>query len=416
MTDFFQEIIPTIAKNKLRTSLTAFTVAWGIFLFIMLLAFGNGLKNGVMDNFSGRAKNAITISPGRTSVGYDGFSPGRQIKFTNKDYNFVVNELEKVIKATPRVIQASSVISYGNEFGSWNLEGTNTNIVEIRNISIAPGNGRFLNHFDIDEKRKVMVINQEMKRVLFKNENPLGKFVAANGIMYEVVGVYDKTNRFQDKYEAYIPVSLAQKLFTEGEEYHYIDFLVENLDTQELNEKYNRYLREKFGERHRFDSNDRSALFIRNTYESAVQATQIVRLIEVFIGIVGLASLFAGIMGVSNIMIITVKERTKEIGIRKALGAEPVSVVFQIVSESIFITAISGYIGLLIGIGLTDWIDSVLTRQAEETGFIVFKDPSVDIGMVAIVTIIIIICGVIAGLLPAMRAAKIKPIEAMRDE
>ena len=415
MVDFFQEIIPTIAKNKLRTSLTAFSVAWGILLFILLLAFGNGLKNGVMDNFQGRAKNSIAISPGRTSLGFGGFSPGRQIKFTDKDYQFVVNKLEHVVKASPRVV-IPSLISYGNEFGSWDLEGTNRNIVEIRNISILPGDGRFLNQFDLDEKRKVIVINQEMKKVLFKNENPLGKFVAAGNIMYEVVGVYEKTNRFQDKYEAYIPASLAQMLYTEGDEYHYIDFLVEGLDDQKQNEQYNLYLREKFGERHRFDPNDRSALFVRNTYESAVQATQVVRLIEIFTLIVGAASLLAGIMGVSNIMIITVKERTREIGIRKAIGAEPFSVVFQIVSESTFITAVAGYVGLLIGIGLTDWIDSVLTRQAEESGFIVFKDPSVDIGMVAIVTIIIVVCGVIAGLIPAMRAAKIKPIEAMRDE
>lgn len=415
MTDFFQEIIPTITKNKLRTSLTAFTVAWGIFLFIMLLSFGNGLKNGVMDNFEGRAKNSIAISPGRTSVGFGGFSAGRQIKFTDKDYNFVVNELEHVVKASPRIVEPA-LISYGNEYGSWNLEGTNMNIVDIRNISIPPGNGRFLNDFDIEENRKVMVINQEMKRVLFKNEDPLGKFVAVGDVMFQVVGVYDKTNRFQDKFEAYIPISLAQKLYTDGDEYHFIDFLIEGLDTQALNERYNNYLREKFGELHRFDANDRSALFIRNTYESAVQATQIVRLIELFIAIVGAASLLAGIMGVSNIMIITVKERTREIGIRKAIGAEPASVIFQIVSESTFITAIAGYVGLLIGIGLTDWINNVLTRQAEETGFIVFKDPSVDISMVAIVTIIIILCGVLAGLFPAMRAAKIKPIEAMREE
>lgn len=415
MIDFFQEILPTIKKNKLRTSLTAFTVAWGIFLFIMLLSFGNGLKNGVMDNFEGRAKNSIAISPGRTSIGFDGFSPGRKIKFNNKDYYFVINDLDHVVKASPRVVEPA-LISYGKEFGTWNLEGTNMNIVDIRNISIPPGNGRFLNNFDIEESRKVIVINEEMKRILFKNENPLGKFVTVGDIVFEVVGVYDKTNRFQDKYEAYIPITLAQKLYTEGDEFHYIDFLVEGLDTQELNENYNLYLREKFGEKHRFDSNDRSALFVRNTYEAAVQATQIVQLIEIFITIVGLASLLAGIMGVSNIMIITVKERTREIGIRKAIGAEPISVIFQIVSESTFITAAAGYIGLLIGIGLTDWVNTVLTKQSEETGFIVFKDPSVDIGMVAIVTIVIIICGVTAGLIPAMRAAKIKPIEAMRDE
>lgn len=412
---FLEEIIPTISKNKLRTALTAFSVAWGIFLFIMLLSFGNGLKNGVMDNFEGRAKNSIVLSPGRTSVGYDGFAPGRQIKFTDDDYRFVANDLAHVVKASPRIVE-QSLISYGKEFGTWNLEGANTHMAEIRNVVMAPRGGRFINQMDIDERRKVIVINEEMRRILFKSENPLGKFISAGDIMYEVVGVYDKTNRFQDRYEAYIPISLAQMLYTEGNEYDYIDFLVEGLNTKELNEQYNFYLRQKMGEKHRFDPTDRSALFIRNTYEQAVQATQVVRLIEVFILIVGAASLLAGIMGVSNIMIITVKERTREIGIRKAIGAEPASVVSQIVSESTFITAVAGYIGLLIGIGLTDWIDSVLTKQAEATGFIVFKNPQVDLGMVAAVTLIIITCGVVSGLIPALRAAKIKPIEAMRDE
>lgn len=412
MVDFFQEILPTIAKNKLRTFLTGFTVAWGLLLLIILLAFGNGLKNGVMENFSGRAKNSIAVLPGRTSVGYDGFAPGRQIKFDSKDYELVCNELKGVIKATPRIVE-SSTLSYGGEYGVWDIEGTNGNIVEIRNITME--SGRFINEFDNLERRKVIVINKEIKRVLFKNQDPLGKFIAAGDIMYEVVGVFDKTNRFQDKQETYIPLALSQTLYSEGDEFQVIDFLVKGLDSKEANERYNTYLRHKFAELHRFDPNDRSALFVKNTYEQAMQFTQIIQLIEVFMLIVGLASLLAGIVGVSNIMVITVKERTKEIGIRKAIGAGPRPLIMQIVLESLLITAISGYIGMFIGIGLTEYVNNNYLSNRPD-GLIVFKDPSVNMWVIVGATAIIVVSGVMAGLIPALKAAKIKPVVAMRAD
>ena len=411
MFDFFQETIPSILKNKLRTALTGFAVAWGIFLLIMLLAFGDGLKNGVMSNFSGRAKNSIAIWPGRTSLGYQGFSPGRKMKFNEKDYQ-LIRGLDHVVKATPRIIEPA-VLSYGEEFGLWDLQGTNVNIMDIRNISME--SGRFINDFDIVEKRKVIVINSEIKKLLFKDEDPVGKFLAAGDVMYEVVGIYDQTSRYQDKYEAYIPITTAQTLYCEGDEYHAFDFLITGLDTREANEKYNRYLREKFGQLHTFDPNDRSALYIRNTYVSAIQLTQIVRLIEIFISIVGFASLLAGMIGVSNIMVIIVKERTREIGIRKAIGANPKWVVQQIIFESTIITAVAGYLGLLIGVLLINPIIGQLNSN-QESGLVVFKDPSVSITVILVATAVIILSGMISGLIPALKAAKISPIEAMREE
>lgn len=413
MKNFIQEIVPAISKNKLRTTLTGFTVAWGIFMLIMLVSFGNGLKNGVMENFSGRAKNSIAISPGVTSIGYGGFSPGRQIKLDNADYEYVRTKLNRVISATPRIVEQAA-IAYEEEFGSWDIEGVNKYITEVKNIHVPSGRGRFINEFDVREKRKVMVINQDMKKILFKEEEPLGKYVSSGGVMFEVIGVYERNTRFTDKHEAFIPVSTAMMLYCEGDEYHGIDFLVSGLDTRQLNEEYNQYLREEFGKRHHFDPSDRSALQIMNIYDAAVQANQIVSLIEFFIVIVGAASLLAGIMGISNIMIITVKERTFEIGILKALGATPFTVIRQIVVESLFITAVAGYIGLLIGVGLTEWISGKLV--VPEDGVVVFKDPSVNLTTILFATTVIVICGVIAGVIPAWRAARIRPVEAIREE
>ena len=413
MKNFIQEIVPAIAKNKLRTALTGFSVAWGIFMLIMLVSFGNGLKNGVMENFSGRAKNSISITPGITSIGFGGFSPGRHIKLDNSDYEYISNEFSRVICATPRIVEPST-ISYDDEFGSWDIEGANKYITQVKNIFVPNGQGRFINEFDVGEKRKVIVINQDMKKILFKEEDPLGKYVQASGIMFEVIGVYQRNTRFTDKHEAFIPVSTAMMLYCERDEYHGIDFLVSGLDTRKLNEDYNQYIREEIGRRHRFDPNDRSALQIMNVYDAAVQANQIVSLIEFFIVIVGAASLLAGIMGISNIMIITVKERTFEIGILKALGATPFTVIRQIVVEALFITAVAGYVGLLIGVGLTEWISTKLVVPAG--GIVVFKDPSVNLSTIIFATTVIVVCGAIAGIIPAWRAARIRPVEAIREE
>lgn len=412
--DFFHEIASTIKNNKLRTFLTGFAVAWGILLLMLLLAAGNGLKGGVMYNFAGRAMNAVTVWPGRTSMSHAGFSDGRVLKFTTKDVDLIKNEIPGLITYSPRLVEQAS-ISYEDEFGVWYLDGTNENIAEINHLVILKG--RFLNRLDVEEKRKVIVISEDIRKILFKKgQEPIGEFVIANDIMYEVIGVYDRINQFQSSFPAYIPISVSQMLYGQdrGIECNRIDFLIEGLETKEDNEAFAHFLREKFGTLHNFSSHDRSALFIRNTSQEAIQTRQVLELINIFIFIVGLFSLIAGIVGVSNIMIITVKERTKEIGIRKAIGARPVSVIFMIVLESVFITMASGYVGLLIGLGIIEVVSRNLINN--DSGLSVFRDPSVDILTVVVATLIIVVCGVLAGFMPALRASKISPIEAMRDE
>lgn len=409
----FHEILATINNNRLRTILTGFAVAWGILLLILLLASGKGLRNGVMSNFAGRAQNSVSIWPGKTSVDYAGFTSGREIKFTPKDIDLIENHLEEVTAVAPRIIEPA-ILSYGEESGIWNLEGTNLNIVDINDIRMKEGYGRFLNELDIKEKRKVIVISEDIRKLLFKNEDPIGKPIVANRITYEVVGVYDRSNSYQLVLPAYVPISIAKMLYSKDVECHKIDFIVEGLDSHEANDNFNKKLRKMFGQIHNVDPEDRAALFIRNTSSASIQAIQIFRLIDIFIFIVGLASLIAGSVGVGNIMLITIKERTVEIGIRKALGAKPKDILWLIIMESIFITSIAGYIGLLIGIGITE----LANRQLANTsgGVSMFKDPSVDIGTMVVAIIIIIICGIVAGLMPALKASKISPIDAMRNE
>lgn len=416
--DSLREIIATISKNKMRTFLTGFAVAWGIFMLIFLLAAGNGLKNGVNSNFANRAKNTITLWPGWTSMPYDGMAGDRKIKFDQSDYNLIRNKIPGVEYVSPRVTQ-NVILSYQKEYGSWRLDGVSQDAAYINNIEITSGNGRFINKMDVDNRRKVIVISTEMKKILFKEQDPIGKYVIADNLVYHVIGVYDNKNQYQNNPPAYIPFSTAQTLYNKGWGFRQIDFTMNGLKTIEANEEFVEKLRVRMGMMHKFNPKDRSALYVRNMAESVQETEQIFNAIGFFILVVGICSLMAGIVGVGNIMLITVKERTKEIGIRKAIGASPASVLRLIIFEAIFITTISGYIGLLFGIGLIELISYLMLMGQEAAGGdgpSVFKDPSVDLGTVVMATVIMIIAGVLAGLIPALRATRIRPIEAMREE
>lgn len=414
--DSLREIFATIKRNKLRTALTGFAVAWGIFMLIILLASGNGLKNGVTSNFSNRAQNSVTLWPGWTSMPYQGLPSNRNIKFDHKDYDLIRNKIPEVEYVSARVSQ-SATISYGDEYGAWRLEGVSQDAAHINNIKVRAGDGRFINNLDVDNKRKVIVISPEMRRLLFKEETPFGKYVIANGIAYQVVGVYDDTDMPSNNPPAYIPFTTAQMLYNKGWGFRQIDFTVKGLTKLEDNQVFIERVRKQIAQLHKFDPADRSALYIRNTAEDVAQTNQIFNGINFFIWIIGIASLMAGIVGVGNIMLITVKERTREIGIRKAIGATPASVLRLIIFESIMITTTAGYIGMLFGILLTEAISTAMTGGgAAQDGPSVFKDPTVDLGTVLFATLILVIAGVIAGLIPALKATRVRPIEAMRAE
>lgn len=414
--DSLREIFSTISKNKMRTALTGFAVAWGIFMLIILLASGNGLKNGVTSNFSNRAQNSVTLWPGWTSMPYKGLPSNRNIKFDHKDYDLISNKIPEVEYVSARVSQ-SVTISYGEEYGAWRLEGVSQDAAHINNIKVKGDDGRFLNKLDVDNRRKVIVISPEMRRLLFKQESPFGKYVIANGIAYRVIGVYDDSDMFSNNPPAYIPFTTAQMLYNKGWGFRQIDFTVKGLTNLNDNKAFIERVRKQVAQLHIFDPADRSALYIRNTAEDVAETNQIFDGINLFIWIIGLASLMAGIVGVGNIMLITVKERTREIGIRKAIGATPGSVLRLIIFESIMITTAAGYIGMLLGILLTEGISSAMTGgPATMDSPTVFKDPTVDLGTVAIATLVLIIAGVVAGLIPALKATRVRPIEAMRAE
>ncbi|MFQ9316721.1 conserved membrane hypothetical protein [uncultured Dysgonomonas sp.] len=413
--DSIREIFSTIGKNKLRTFLTSFAVAWGIFMLIILLAAGNGLKNGVTSNFSRRAQNSVTLWPGWTSMAYKGLPTNRQIKFDQKDYDLIRNKIPEVEYVSVRLSQRVT-LSYEKEYGSWDIDGVSQDASIINNLKVANGNGRFLNKMDVDNRRKVIVLSPDMKKVLFKDKDPIDQYVIAdNNIAYQVIGIYDNEDIYDNNPPGYIPFTTAQMLYNKGYGFRRIDFTVVGLPTKEANEKFVERLRQRMGTLHNFDPADRSALYVRNTAEDMLEAQSIFFIITAFIIVIGIASLLAGIVGVGNIMLITVKERTKEIGIRKAIGATPFSVLKLIIFESILITTVAGYIGIVIGVGITEGISTIMAN-APSDGPSIFKDPTVDLSTVIWATVVLIVAGTIAGLIPALKATKVSPIEAMRAE
>lgn len=416
--DSIREIGTTIKKNKLRTILTGFSISWGIFMLIVLLSAGNGIKNAMVENMSRRAKNTVSVWRGNTSIPYKGLPVDREIKFDEKDYDLVKTKLPEVEYASANIWLNKSM-SYNKEYGSWGMVGVHPDAAYINNVEVLSGQGRFINDTDIKQRRKVIVINTEMKDVLFKGQDPLGKFIKVDNIPYQVVGVYkDDTGR--SNAPSYIPFSTALALYNKNYGFDRLDFTVKGLNTLEANEEFiNRY-RDLMGTLHRFDPEDKSALPIWNTAEDAVETESMFWGITLFLMVVGIASLMAGVVGVSNIMLITVKERTREFGIRKAIGATPISVLKLVLLEATFITTMFGYIGMVVGIALTELVNYALqamSAQDSESNVVkILKNPTVDINIAITATLILIVAGVIAGYIPARRAVKISPIEAMRAE
>ncbi|MFT4073086.1 MAG: ABC transporter permease [Dysgonamonadaceae bacterium] len=413
--DAIKEISSTIKKNKMRTFLTGLAVAWGIFMLIVLLGLANGFKNATMENFSGRAKNAITLYPGWTSKTYKGTPSNKQIKLDYRDYALIKEQIPEVQYVSAQ-INKSGTISYEKNYGNWTMLGVSPDYAEIMNVKMIDGNGRFLNQLDMLNMRRVMVINSDMKKVLFKEQNPVGKYVIVNNIVFQVVGVYDKKNQFSNDTPAYVPFTTAQLIFKQNNGYDRISFTVNGITTEEQSEVFEKSFRKKIAAIHRFDPEDMSAVYVRNTAKDAAQTEKIMNIINLFILIIGAASLVAGIVGVGNIMLITVKERTKEIGIRKAIGATSSSILKLIITESIFITTVAGYVGIVLGTFVTSIVGIIAEANAKADQPSILMNPNVSLTTVFVATIALIMCGVGAGLVPAIKATRVSPIEAMRAE
>lgn len=419
MFDIWQEIFSTIKRNKLRTFLTGFAVAWGIFMLIVLLGAGNGLIHAFEQSASERAMNSIKIFPGWTSKSYDGLKEGRRIQLDNKDLRTTnQNFPEHIIKAGATIWQDDVNLSFGSEYVSSGLAGVYPNHTETEVVKIIKG--RFVNEIDIKERRKVIIIHKKTAEILFDKTHtePIGQFINASSVVYQVVGLYNDKEDSGDS-DAYIPFTTLQAIYNKGDKLSNLVMTTQNLETVEANEAFEAHYRKVLGANHRFDPNDNSAIWIWNRFTNYLQQQQGSNMLRIAIWVIGIFTLLSGIVGVSNIMLITVKERTREFGIRKALGAKPISILWLIIVESVTITTLFGYIGMVVGIGATEWMDYAYGNQTMDTGMwttTVFLNPTVDLSIAIQSTFTLVIAGTLAGLFPARKAVSIRPIEALRAD
>jgi len=412
--DNWTEIFSSIRKNKLRTFLTGFSISWSIFMFVILLASSNGAKNGVMTTFGSRDVNSISLFGRTTSVPFNGLSDNRKIELDQKDYDLIMNQVLQMEFISP-CINTNATANYKRDYTTVSLVGVYPEYTHINGIKIKDKQGRFLSNLDIDKQRKVAVINQRLKDVLYQNENPVGKDIIINQLRFTVIGVFDETSS-SDIEKAYIPFSTSQLLFYGGWGFTSLAFTVKNLDNKKNNELFIKDLRSKLGDLHQFDAQDEQAIDFTDKLDVYLQTLGIFNAVNVFIWVIGIGTLLAGIVGISNIMLITVRERTREFGIRKALGAEPFSILMSIVSESVVITIIFGYFGLFVGIGLSKLFNWFLENNKDLSSLAIFENPSVDISTAIGAMVILIIAGVLAGYFPARLAVKVPAVEAMRAE
>lgn len=400
------EIFSTLQKNKLRSFLTSFSVAWGIFILIILLGSGNGLQNGITKQFEQDATNSIWIYRGQTSMPYRGLQPGRWVRFTNEDYEVTKREVKEIEAISSRLnIWQQKTLSYKNEYGTFDILSVHPGTKQIENVFI--DEGRFITDLDVQQSRKTVVISYMVRDALFKEQNPIGEYMKINGVPFKVVGVFHDDSE-RDNTRVYIPVSTAQKIFTGENQIHNLAITIPPSMMDE-SEKIAEKLRTSFAKRHSFSVDDRRAIYINNNLEEFKKFQSLFMGIKVFVWIIGIGTIISGIVGVSNIMIIVVKERTTEIGVRKALGATPRSIVGLILTESVFITAIAGYFGLVAGVGVLELVSPHLKSDF-------FMNPEANIFIAIGATILLVVSGTLAGLIPARKAASIKPIEALREE
>lgn len=414
--DIWQEIFSTIRKNKLRTFLTGFSVAWGIFMLMVLLGSGNGLQNGVKYEFADNAINIMWMWTGQTSIAYDGLKEGREIKFNNQDYDFLTTKAKGVEQVSSRFyLRGDITYSYGREYGSFSTSTCHPSLLEMEKIKM--DRGRFINDLDMSEFRKVIVIGDDIRKALFKEEDPLGKYIKVGSVPFKVIGV-SKDPRSTDNRQAYMPFTTAQRLFNGGDRVHNFTVTTDMVKTASEADAIEKQIRNQMAQRHSFDPEDKRAMGSFNMLTEYIRTMKIFQAIKMFVWMIGIGTLIAGIVGVSNIMLILVKERTREIGIRKALGATPGSVIGLVLMESIMITTVAGYLGLVGGVGLMEMLNFGLEQMfAQGTGSqIFFRNPTVDFTTAVSATIILVVSGALAGYIPARKAALVRPIEALRDE
>ena len=416
MTDLIQEIYGTIMRNKLRTALTGFSVAWGIFMLIVLLGAGNGLIHAFEGQSAGMMMNSMKIFPGYTSKPYQGMQEGRSISLNNHDREISSAAFpEHVITAGATVSQSSVTLTYGKEQLSIGLDGVFPNYPELEAVKLQEG--RFINERDMKERRKVIILHEKTAGTLFPKTHPIGKYIKAGGVVYQVVGIYGDQNSFSPT--ALVPFTTLQTVYAKGDSIDNITFTTKNLTDETDNEAFEADYRRMLGSQKQFDPTDDSAIWIWNRFTQYLQQQTATQILHIAIWVIGIFTLLSGIVGVSNIMLITVRERTHEFGIRKALGAKPMSILWLIISESVTITTFFGYVGMVAGIAATEYMNAVAGKQTMDAGVFsmtFFENPTVDLSIAVQATLTLIVAGTLAGLFPALKAVRIRPIEALRAE
>lgn len=410
--DKWQEIFNTIRKHKLRTGLTALGVFWGIFMLVFLMGAGKGLENGVTGLFGGHAKNSLYLGGRYTTKPHKGLAPGRPVRLTNDDMDAIRSRFkDQIAYVAPRLWMASGEVTRNGISAAFDVRGDAPDLIHIDAIEITKG--RFINQMDMRERRKVAVIGKAVKNVFFEeDENAIGQYLQFKGVEYMIIGVLKSNRRgnegMEDEKTIFLPITTVQQIRNQPNNIGwFVCAMHPNVKVSSVEEK----IKDLLKERHSIAPNDLQAFWSDNVEEQFAEIMGLFFGIRFLVWFVGIGSLLAGVIGVGNIMLIVVKERTKEIGIRKALGATPGSIVSMILMESVFLTTLAGYLGLAAGTVIVSLLSIAVGEGTEFYG-----NPEVDMGVAVTALIILIVCGAITGLVPAMQASRVNPVVALRDE
>ncbi|MBQ6064874.1 MAG: ABC transporter permease [Prevotella sp.] len=419
MQDILTEIWATAKRNKLRTALTGFAVAWGIFMLIFLLGAGNGLIHATMQNSDRFLDNSMMVGGGVTSKAYQGLKEGRRIRLNDEDLRTTDRHFtENIDDVGAEINQNGVIISFRDNYVSSNLCGVFPNEATINKIEML--HGRFVNQVDLEQQRKSLVLSENQAKELTQGDisTLVGSFAKVGNIGFRIIGIY-KSDQSEMNAEAYTAFSTVRTMYNRGDRADNIIFSFHGLNSVEENDSFEKRYQASLNANHQAAPDDEDATWIWNRFTQNLQMNTAMNIIRIALWVIGIFTLLSGIVGVSNIMLITVKERTREFGIRKAIGATPMSILRLIIVESVIITTFFGYVGMILGIGANEYMDATLGHEQIDNGLFqltMFVDPTVGLDVCIEATLVMIVAGTLAGLIPARKAARIRPIEALRAE